>query len=209
MEESPESARRARGLERFLLFSDGVTAIAVTLLVLPLVDAVTDTDGEGLSVWDILNGMRWEMFSFALSFAVIVLLWLAHQDVFESVVGFDRPILWAGIVWLFGIVTLAFSTALIADHSGERLTVIIYIINLGVAMGALTFATNYFARHPEFLHAGVTVDGDDLLESWVQLGLLVAALLLVLVFPVLGFAVMVLLFLDGPVISMIRRWWPA
>ena len=206
MEESPQSARRARGLERFLLFSDGVTAIAVTLLVLPLVDAVTETDGAGLSVWDILDGMRWEMFSFVLSFAVIVLLWTVHQQVFEGVIGYDKALLRAGIVWLFGIVTLAFSTALIADHGAERPTVIIYIANLAVAMGALTFATIHLYRHPALMHPGVEMQSEDVLDSWVNMGLLGVALLLVLVFPGLGFWVMVLLFLDDPVKSILLRW---
>lgn len=193
-------------MERFLLFSDGVSAIAVTLLVLPLVDAVTETDGDGLSVWDVLGDMRWEIFSFVLSFAVIVLLWQAHQRVFENVAGYDRPVLWAGVAWLFGVVSLAFSTALIADHGSERATVIIYILNLAVAMGALTFVTGYLARHPCLLHPGASVDADDVLDAWINIGLLVLALLLVLVFPALGFTVMVLLFLDGPVESMLHRW---
>ncbi len=206
MQTSPEEARRERGMERFLLFSDGVTAIAVTLLVLPLVDAVTETDGSGLDVLSVLNGMRWEMFSFVLSFAVIVLLWLSHQRIFANVAGYDRVVMWTGITWLFSIVTLAFSTALIADHGNEQATVIIYILNLAVAMGALTFLVSYLARRPALLHAGATVDAGDVLDSWINMGLLLLALVLVLVFPGLGFMVMLLLFIDGPVSRWLARW---
>jgi uncharacterized membrane protein len=73
-----DKARRARGLERFLMFSDGVAASAVTLLVLPLVDAVTAFDHDRVSLATIFKVMRWEVFSFALSFVGNVALWLAH-----------------------------------------------------------------------------------------------------------------------------------
>jgi uncharacterized membrane protein len=206
MAEHPDEARNARGLERFLMFSDGVAAIAVTLLVLPLVDAVTDSDGEGESVLDIVSGMRWEMFSFALSFVVIVVLWLDHQRVFRNVAQTSLPIVRAGILWLFGIVSLSFSTALIADHADERLTVLIYTANLAVTMGALTFTIWYLHGHPELLHPGGEIADDELLDAWINQGLILLAFVLALVVPGLGFLVMLLMFLDRPIMRVIHRW---
>lgn len=203
--QSSEAARQARGLERFLMFSDGVAAIAVTLLVLPLVDTVTSTDGEGVSVDDILNDLRWEIFSFVLSFVVIVVLWLNHQQVFQNVTAYSVTLLRAGVVWLFAIVTLSFTTALVADHGSERITVLLYIINLGLAMASLTVATLHLQRNSQLLHDGTTISPDTILHSYINLGLLVVAFGLVLVFPGLGFWVMALLFFDGLVLGGVRR----
>ncbi len=205
MAESADDARRARGMERFLMFSDGVAAIAVTLLVLPLVDAVTDSNREGLKVWDIIRSMDWEIFSFVLSFVVIVVLWQVHQGVFQDIRTYDPVIMRAGIVWLFAIVSLSFSTALISAHSGEQLTVIIYIVNLAVAIGSMTLATTHLHRHHELLHPDVVLDHDELLDSWINLGLVVVALLLVLIVPRLGFFVLLLLMLDTPILRLLKQ----
>lgn len=61
---------RSRDLERFLTFVDAVVAIAVTLLVLPLVDIVREV-GENGSVVHLLQGHVSQLGAFALSFTVI------------------------------------------------------------------------------------------------------------------------------------------
>jgi uncharacterized membrane protein len=205
MVEREDGAWKARGLERFLMFSDGVVAIAVTLLVLPLVDAITDSDGDGSTVQEILMGMRWEMFSFALSFAVIVVLWMSHQRVFQSVAHANATIVRTGMLWLFGIVSISFSTALIADHADERLTVVIYTANLALTMGTMTFITWYLRRHRELLQRGAEIDDDEAVDAWVNQGLIVLAFLLALLLPGLGFAVMFLMLLDEPIVRAFRR----
>lgn len=54
MDEQVSADRKRRGFERFLFFTDAVVAIAVTLLILPVVDAVTQTSGQGMAVTDLL-----------------------------------------------------------------------------------------------------------------------------------------------------------
>lgn len=207
MAESAAAKRKARGLERFLLFSDGVSAIAVTLLVLPLVDAVLGADGEGYSTLEILEAMGWEMFSFVLSFVVIIMLWMGHQQVFQGVASYDQPLLRTGIVWLFSLVMLPFSTALIADHGAERTTALIYIFNLAVAVGSLTFATWHLYRRPHLMNPGDEIKTLGLYEAFIDGGLVVLAFVLVALFPALGYSVLLLLLLNDPLLRVVRKRW--
>jgi uncharacterized membrane protein len=74
-----------RGLDRLVFFTDAVTAIAITLLVLPLVDSVTEAAHAGLSAEQFIGNNVAAIAGFALSFLVIARLWIAHHSTFEHV----------------------------------------------------------------------------------------------------------------------------
>ena len=60
-----------RGLERLIFFTDAVTAIAITLLILPLVSIVPAHPAGNESVWPLLVDHASQLGSFVLSFLVI------------------------------------------------------------------------------------------------------------------------------------------
>ena len=57
--------------ERLKAFTDAVVAIAMTLLILPLMESVTDVGGEGGGVAEWLDDHAGQLFGFALSFVMI------------------------------------------------------------------------------------------------------------------------------------------
>ena len=73
------------GFERLITFLDAVVAIAITLLVLPLVDVSADVDHYG-SVRDLLRENQADIWAFLLSFAVIARLWFVQHDSVRHVV---------------------------------------------------------------------------------------------------------------------------
>ncbi len=96
--------------ERVEAFSDGVFAVAITLLVLDLVPPALNTPDLLAALAD-----RWPDFAaFALSFLTIGIIWVNHHVVFETVQRVDRPLLFLNIGLLMSVVLLPFSTSLFA-----------------------------------------------------------------------------------------------
>lgn len=112
--DTPLSTRRLEA------FTDGVFAIAATLLVLDLtVDKLglvgKQQAGHGPTndeVWQGLLGMSGTFLSFVLSFLLLGLFWSLHVRQFEYVVRVDGRMLWLNIVRLLAVVLIPFSTSM-------------------------------------------------------------------------------------------------
>src|SRR6478735_6009389 len=74
-----ETEVRTLPAERLKAFSDAVVAIAMTLLILPLMESVRDVAAHDLSTWEWLNENAGQLLSFALSFVLIANFWLTHH----------------------------------------------------------------------------------------------------------------------------------
>ena len=137
-------ARRRDGNEiefsRIVAFSDGVFAIAITLLVLGL-GIPRHLHGESLA--EALWGQRESLFAFALSFAVIGRFWVVHHRFFGDVVGFDGRLLGLNLFYLAWIVLIPFSSEVLGDHGGETAAVVLYAANLSaVTLVGLLMSTD-------------------------------------------------------------------
>jgi uncharacterized membrane protein len=124
---------------RIVAFSDGVFAIAITLLVLQLGVERGVSNGElGKALLD----ERQDLFAYAISFAVIGRFWLVHHRFFGDVTGFDGRLIVLNLFYLAWIVLIPFSSQILGDHGGAEAAVILYAINLvGVILsGVLLFA---------------------------------------------------------------------
>jgi uncharacterized membrane protein len=124
---------------RIVAFSDGVFAIAITLLVLQLGVEPGVSDHElGKALWS----ERQDLFAYAISFAVIGRFWLVHHRFFGDVTGFDGRLIVLNLFYLAWIVLIPFSSQILGDHGGAEAAVILYAVNLvGVILaGVLLFA---------------------------------------------------------------------
>ena len=102
---------------RLEAFSDGVFAIAITLLVLEL--AVPKGHPEG-GLWAAL-GREWpSFFAYLVSFLVIGIMWVNHHAVFEKVRAVDRAVLFANLALLLFVSVLPFPTRLVAEYLTGR-----------------------------------------------------------------------------------------
>ena len=124
-----------RGFDRVKNLSDGIVAIAVTLLILPLVDVANDIGHTDIGV---LLGDNWsKFFAFALSFVVIARLWVQHHHLFRELEGYTRSLIWANMVWLAAIIFLPFPTELVATGPASDGRVAgLYIATIAVAGAA-------------------------------------------------------------------------
>lgn len=155
---------------RIVAFSDGVFAIAITLLVLNL--GVPD-DVRGDELGSALWNQRQDIVAYAISFAVIGRFWVVHHRFFGEVTGFDGRLIALNLFYLAWIVLIPFSSRVLGDHGGNTPAVVLYAANLvGVVLcGALMFA--------DAQRAGLTRTApEDALEAR-RRALLIAAVFLV------------------------------
>ena len=107
--------RTERGFDRIVNFSDATVAIAMTLLVLPLVDLGGDTEPRD-TLWDLLSENSNAIFGFLLGFLVIWSMWVNHHRVMEYFADYDSTVLALHLLWLLTMVTIPFTTQLITNN---------------------------------------------------------------------------------------------
>jgi uncharacterized membrane protein len=139
-------SRDADGVEfsRVVAFSDGVFAIAITLLVLNL--QIPADLPRGVSVGHALNDQGGNLLAYALSFAVIGRLWLVHHRFFGEVTHFDSHLMSLNLLYLGFVVLIPFTSSVLGDHGDTTAGVIVYALNLSITnfLGAGMFL--YAAR---------------------------------------------------------------
>ena len=121
-------------------FSDGVFAIAATLLVLEL--KVPQVEPGGLA--DALLG-NWPSYAtYVVSFLVIGIIWVNHHAVMERTRKVNRPLLFLNLMFLMAVALIPFPTALLADYlqagHDERLAAAVYggsMTLMGVTFGSI------------------------------------------------------------------------
>jgi uncharacterized membrane protein len=124
-------AKRREGNEvefsRIVAFSDGVFAIAITLLVLNLEISHRLAGGEiAGALWD----QRENLLAYAISFAVIGRFWLVHHRFFGEVTAFDGRLIALNLFYLSWIVLLPFSSEVLGTYGGHAAAVVLYSANL-------------------------------------------------------------------------------
>jgi uncharacterized membrane protein len=107
----------AERTERVEAFSDGVFAIAMTLLVLDI--KVPHDLAPGRTLAQAL-GSQWPTYlAFVTSFVTILIMWVNHHRLFMHIGRWDDRLLFANGLLLLGIVLVPFPTALVADYLGS------------------------------------------------------------------------------------------
>jgi TMEM175 potassium channel family protein len=120
---------------RVLAFSDGVFAIAMTLLVVGIA-VPTISDGDSVSdLADALNDQTSSFVSFFVSFAVIGRYWVAHHGFFSLLARIDRGLVGINLLYLAFIAFLPFPTAVLGKYFENPLSVGIYAVMVAVVSG--------------------------------------------------------------------------
>ena len=123
--EEVEHRRYERSLNRarVLTLSDGVFAIAMTLLVLEL--RVPERTVNVKAV-DVLRDIRPSFIAFLISFFVIASAWANHRDLFEVIRLTDRNLVWLNVVYLLPLTMIPFGAALLSRYGTDKLSLTIY-----------------------------------------------------------------------------------
>jgi uncharacterized membrane protein len=120
---------------RTLAFTDGLFAIAMTLLVVDLTVPVLNHDSSVHELADQLNNEKENFISFFISFAVIGRYWLAHHAFFSVLTRIDRALISLNLLYLAFIAFLPFPTALLGEYFANPLSIVIYAVNVAIVSG--------------------------------------------------------------------------
>jgi uncharacterized membrane protein len=127
-----------RGEEEFgrvLSFSDGVYAIAITLLVLSIdLPHLTDAGDPG-TMLEALGDREAQIISYAISFAVIGRYWLAHHQFFSRLRALDGGLIGLNLVSLAVIAFLPFPTDVLGNYFENPVSVALYAITVAAISG--------------------------------------------------------------------------
>jgi uncharacterized membrane protein len=195
----------SRDPDRLVLFTDAVVAIAITLLVLPLVDLVPEVKADGGDAVSVISEHRQEIFTFLLSFVVIASFWLGHHQVFEHVRAYTPAMMRLNLLWLLTIVVLPFPTQIIGAFDSDRFTAGLYtgtILALSICQSAITWMVS---GHKELEKPDNPVGRPELVSSLLLTGLTVVAFLLASLVPGVHFYAMLLLLLTPILMRVWKR----
>lgn len=112
---SQKASKESRPSEttRLEAFSDGVFAIAITLLVLELIQFLHLQNGESL-LQSALH--HWEPFvAFIIGFVTILVCWINHHHAFDYITKVDGGFMWVNGFLLFMVTLTPFPTAILAE----------------------------------------------------------------------------------------------
>jgi uncharacterized membrane protein len=138
---------KGSGKSRFVLttrrieaLTDGIFAIAMTLLVLTL--TLPDMAQTKLSLSQLLVDQWPKFFNYALSFLLLAIFWIVHHQQFHVIRRTDRNHVWINIGILMFVALMPFSTDIAGDYSGETLAELVFSANLLIL--GLLFLLNWW-----------------------------------------------------------------
>jgi len=146
-----------QNIDRIAALSDGLFAVAMTLLVLDLHVPLRETihDDEALSQAMIHLAPRFAIY--LMSFLTLGIFWVGQQTQLNHLQRSDRHLTWINLSFLFMISLMPFSTSLMAEFVGSRLAVIVYWFNI-LLLGSILLTAWCYANQKGLLKEHVTSD---------------------------------------------------
>jgi uncharacterized membrane protein len=139
--------------ERMLAFSDGVFAVAITLLVLDLKVPTAGHDGTPAALWPALVQQAPADVAFLVSFAIVGIKWVNHHKMFYLLDRVDDGLLFLNLFLLLFVCLVPFTTALLGAYLGTADAWLAAVVYGAVwAIGGVSFtAVWYYALRRGYL----------------------------------------------------------
>lgn len=132
-DDTKPTAPPANTSERLIAFLDAAIAIALTLLILPLMEGVSEASADGQDLAEYIEVHASQLLAFALSFVLIALFWRLHHTTLlpDTPTGRGRTTL--QFAWLFTITIMPVVTALTGGLETDRPLVASYVGTLAAS----------------------------------------------------------------------------
>jgi len=145
-------------------FSDGVFAVAATLLIFNITIDKAGPGGLGAALL-----AAWPKYAaYVASFLTIGVMWINHHSLFERIARMNRPLIFLNLLLLMAIVFLPFPTAVLGNNiqvAGDANTAAsLYGLNASVIAVLFSGVWTYALTHPDLLAPGV--DREEAMRSW-------------------------------------------
>ncbi len=152
--------RKEFQLERMILFSDAVFAIAITLLVIEIkIPEIHEAEVTDKLLLHKLRELIPKFIGFLVSFLLIGQYWIVHHRMFGYVVNFNDRLIWLNIFFLLAVALMPFSTGFYSEYvlTKTMMPVIFYTANIA-ALGFINF----------FMWRYISKPGKNLTENLTQ-----------------------------------------
>lgn len=123
MERKPAIPGGVPGNERITAFSDGIFAIAITLLVFQL--AVPSDLPQG-GLWAYLPKLLPDLAGNFITFIVLGIYWVGHHNMFKHIKRHDRVLMWLNILFLMCVAMMPFFARLISRYGSDSIALVLY-----------------------------------------------------------------------------------
>lgn len=151
-----------QSVERLAALSDGIFAVAMTLLVLDLRIPVRESIHSEHDLWGALVVLSPRILLFAMSVMTLGIFWVGQQTQLNHFARADRNLAWIHIAFLCAVCLVPFSTSLLAEFIHYRVALLVYWLNILLLGMTLLWSWSYAARHrlvsdeaPPDIHAAV------------------------------------------------------
>ncbi len=140
---------------RLEAFSDGVFAIAITLLVLNIKVPIKQNISNGQLNQILVNALP-QLVSFVFSFLIIGVFWVAHHRIFSFAKVVDTPLVWLNIVYLMFIAIIPFPASILADNFFLTTTILLYTGTLFLISIMNFIILKYILHNEDVKHEALT-----------------------------------------------------
>ena len=129
-----------QNVERLAALSDGIFAVAMTLMVLDLrLPAAAAVHGEH-DLWRALWALLPRLLTYLMSFLTLGIFWVGQQTQLNHLARSDRHLSWIHLGFLFAVTISPFSTMLLAEFMAYRAALLVYWINI-LLLGAILYGS--------------------------------------------------------------------
>lgn len=129
-----------QSVERLAALSDGIFAVAMTLLVLDLHAPVVEAIHSEHELWRALVAISPRLVMYLMSCMTLGIFWIGQQTQLNHLSRSDRSLSWMHLGFLFLVALTPFSTALLAEFIRFRLALLLYWLNI-LLLGAALYVS--------------------------------------------------------------------
>jgi uncharacterized membrane protein len=139
-----------QNIGRLEFISDGVFAIAVTLLVLDIKVPVSESIHSERELMSAFSALSPKLLTYFLSFITLGIFWVGHSVEFQYIKKGDRNINWINLFFLLFVSVIPFTTAFLSEYITFRFAIAIYWLNI-LLIGIMLYINWSYADRHDFL----------------------------------------------------------
>jgi len=147
-----------QSLERIAALSDGIFAVAMTLLVLDLhipMSTISNHITTEQDLWKALVSLGPNLLPYLMSFLTLGIFWVGQQTQLNYFKQSNRNLTWLHLIFLLAVTLMPFSTGLLAAYITFRVALLVYWLNI-VLPGVMLLVSWRYARHAQLMKEDVT-----------------------------------------------------
>ena len=135
-----------QSVARLAALSDGIFAVAMTLLVLDLRVPASEAVHTEYALWSALVSLAPRLLTFLMSVMTLGIFWVGQQTQLNHFARADRNLAWIHIAFLCAVCLVPFSTSLLGDYIHYRIALLVYWFNILLLGVTLYWSWSYATR---------------------------------------------------------------